>query len=53
MSHKEFMKAQIWKKKNLPKEREKASDEVATGYTFESDRWRGWRVFSGPITRAE
>ena len=41
------------KKKKLPKAREKASDEVATGYTFESDRWRGWREFSGPITRAK
>ena len=46
------MKAQILKKK-LPEAREKASDDVATSYTFESDRWRGWRVFPGPITRAK
>ena len=36
--------------RNLFEAREDTSDQVAVVFSFESDWFRGWRRFSGPIT---
>lgn len=36
--------------KNLTEAREIKSDQVAIDFSFESDWFRKWREFSGPIT---
>ena len=39
------------KTSKLPEARENACDQVAIGFSFESDWWREWCEFSGPITK--
>ena len=39
------------KTSKLLEARENACDQVAIGFSFESDWWREWCEFSGPITK--
>ena len=43
-------RSQLESNKHLPEARENKSDQVAIDFSFESDWFRKWREFSGPIT---
>ena len=43
-------RSQLESNKHLTEARENKSDQVAIDFSFESDWFRKWREFSGPIT---